>query len=73
MYKVYGKDWCAYCDRAKKLLEEKKLNYEYYNIEQDPESYKYAMENSNGQRTVPIIFEGNELIGGFDQLRTRLR
>lgn len=73
MYKVYGKDSCVYCEQAKRLLRDKHLDFEYFNIQQDPEAYKYAMENSNGQKTVPIIFEETELIGGFDQLRTRLK
>lgn len=73
MYKVYGKNWCVYCDRAKRLLEEKKLPFEYYNIEADIDAYDYAMANSNGQKSVPIIFHEGALVGGFDNLRDHLK
>ena len=73
MYKIYGKNVCVYCTRAKKLLNDKNLEYEYFDIEQNSEAYIYARENSNGQETMPIIFKDNKLIGGFDQLRSILK
>lgn len=74
MYKVYGKEWCVYCDRAKKLLEDNRLDYVYYNIEKDTEAHAWATENSGGQKSVPIIFDDDDkLVGGFDQLRELLK
>lgn len=73
MYHVYGKKWCVYCERAKALLEEKKLNYEFHNVEEDPEAMKYFTENGRGMKTVPAIFEDENLVGGFDNLRARLK
>lgn len=73
MYKVYGKNWCAYCDRAKKLLDEKKIPYEFYNVEENAEAYSYMIENGRGMKTVPVIFENENLIGGFDNLRERIK
>jgi glutaredoxin len=74
MYKIYGKDWCVYCDRAKVLLNSRGLPYVYYDIEKDEEVRNMALEKSGGQKTVPIIFDTNDNhVGGFDQLRTSLK
>lgn len=73
MYRVYGKNWCVYCDRAKRLLTESDLPFDYVDIEADKEEYDYALANSNGRKTVPIIFKNGDLIGGFDELRSHLK
>jgi glutaredoxin len=74
MYKVYGKDWCVYCDRAKVLLKSKNLDFVYYDIEKDDGAKIMALEKSGGQKTVPIIFHNDDnYIGGFDQLRQALK
>lgn len=74
MYKVYGKDWCVYCDSAKTLLKKKNLDFVYYDIEKNEDARTWAKEHSGGQTSVPIIFDedGNH-IGGFDQLRELLK
>ena len=73
MYTVYGKKWCVYCERSKKLLEEKKIPYEFYDIEENQEAYDWMMENNRGMKTVPVIFEDDNLIGGFDNLRDKIK
>jgi glutaredoxin len=73
MYKVYGKEWCVYCDRAKTLLKSKNLDYVYYDIEKDDDARNWSLERSEGQKTVPIIFNNDNYIGGFDQLREILK
>lgn len=74
MYRVYGKEWCVYCDRAKTLLKSKNLDYVYHDIEKDDEARNWSLEKSKGQKTVPIIFYGEDNhIGGFEELRNRLK
>lgn len=74
MYKVYGKAWCVYCDRAKTLLKSKSLDFVYYDIEKDEQFREWAQERSGGQTSVPIIFDGDDNhIGGFEELRNRLK
>jgi|TARA_R110000868_G_scaffold348788_2_gene609963 glutaredoxin len=74
MYKVYGKAWCVYCDRAKTLLKNKGLEFIYFDIEKDDQFRKWAQERSGGQTSVPIIFDGDDNhIGGFEELRNRLK
>jgi glutaredoxin len=74
MYKVYGKEWCIYCDRAKKLLESKNISYTYFDIVKDDDARHWSLERAGGRRTVPIIFDENDnCIGGFDELREVLK
>lgn len=74
MYKVYGKEWCVYCERAKKLLESKNIQYTYFDIIKDDDAREWSLSRAGGQRTVPIIFDSNDNhVGGFDQLRELLK
>lgn len=76
MYIVYGKDNCPYCVAAVELLNSMGVAYEYKNaieyIELEPlKTYKEAgrlKTNNTGSITVPIIFENNFYIGGYDEL-----
>lgn len=66
---IYGKDWCVYCNRAKQLLEEKNIEYEYINIEEDEKLLAKMKEISNNASTVPQIVLDETFVGGFDNLR----
>lgn len=75
MIRIYSKDNCQYCDMAIKLLSIKKIPFaikklnEDFTLEDIP-----LMESECGHplRTFPIIFKGDEFIGGFDQLKSKL-
>ena len=80
MYKVFTKDSCIYCDKAKALL--KKLNIPF-------EEYKLALNMTGGDgeytvtidqmfemigkqvRSMPQIMEDDKLIGGYTDLREK--
>ena len=71
MYKeilIYSSYNCSYCDRAKKLLDEKKINYKEINIQENPAEREVMLKKSNGRRTVPQIFINDIHIGGFQEL-----
>lgn len=81
MFEIYSKPGCTYCVKAKNLLES--LNIEYVehilDVGQEKEegvSY-YTVPQLHakvpGARTVPQIFEGSNLIGGFDALELYLK
>ena len=53
---IYSSYNCGYCDRAKKLLEEKNISYREINIQDDPTEREVMLEKANGRRTVPQIF-----------------
>ena len=67
MLTVYSKNNCPYCVRAKALLESKQVDYKEINIEEDPESRQFLLDQ--GLRSVPQIFNGDTLIpGGYQGL-----
>ena len=68
---VWSKDNCPFCEQAKGLLkikgiefEEKKVGHGY--------TKEDLLEAVPTARTVPQIFLGEELIGGFTELKKRL-
>ena len=64
---VYSKDWCPFCDRAKALLDARKLDYVVIDVTEDPALEAEMRERAN-RRTVPQIFIDGEHIGGYDDL-----
>ena len=66
--KVYTKDYCPYCDRAKNLLKNKGLAFEVIDVENDEKLFE-ELKAKTGLRTVPQIFVGDQLICGFTDLK----
>ena len=71
---VYGAKWCGFCRRAKKLLEDKEVKFVYYDVESIGNFSKGDVQKilsplTSNHTTIPIIFNNNEFIGGFDQLK----
>lgn len=64
---VYSTDYCPYCVRAKSLLQQKAIPFEEINLQGNVEELN-ALKARTGMRTVPQIFIGDELIGGFTDL-----
>ena len=64
---IYTTAVCPYCNNAKRLLAEKRLDYTEVRVDTDPEKMKKMIELS-GRRTVPQIFINGKPIGGFDDL-----
>lgn len=64
---IYSKDYCSYCIFAKNLLDSANISYEEIDITRKPENI-YELMKKSGMRTVPQIFIGEELIGGYDEL-----
>src|ERR1051326_6358441 len=56
--KVYGATWCPDCRRAKKFLTEQRLEFEWHDIEAEPEGVSVVEQRNNGNHTIPtIIFD----------------
>jgi glutaredoxin 3 len=80
MLKVYSKNNCPFCDKAKHLLETKGISYSEVKIDQDAEAREWLM--AQGHRTVPQLYLGESLLveGGYqglsklsdEELRARL-
>jgi len=65
---VWSKDNCTFCDQAKALLEQRNIAYEERKIGHGY-SREELLEAVPAARTVPQIFENNNHIGGFTELR----
>lgn len=68
---VYSKDYCPYCDMAKKLLEEKNESYKEININhvENPEEVLKEISNITKSKTFPQIVLNGKYIGGYTDLR----
>jgi glutaredoxin 3 len=64
---VYSKKNCAYCVRAKALLDRKGVAYEEIDAEGNDALRTWLAETS-GQKTVPQIFVDGRPLGGFSDI-----
>lgn len=64
---IYSAEWCGPCVYAKKLLNEKNIQYKEIDIEKNDIS-REDLEKMTGGSTVPQIIINDKCIGGFDQL-----
>ena len=65
---IYTKSWCPYCSAAKKLLNEKGVEFTEIDIEKKPEARPEMIQKAKGRSTVPQIFIGEKHVGGCDDL-----
>lgn len=65
---VYSSGFCPYCQWAKKLLNEKKADFEEIRIDQVEGAQDEMLQKSNGQMTVPQIFIGDTHVGGYTDM-----
>lgn len=66
--KVYTMNYCPYCVRAKALLTQRGLSFEEVMVQEDDEATWESLEKRSGMKTMPQIFHGDRLIGGYTQL-----
>jgi len=70
---VFSKSWCPYCKASKALLTE--LGAKFYTIEldqvDDGAAIQDALEQINGQRSVPNIYIKKQHIGGNSDLQAK--
>jgi glutaredoxin len=69
---IWSKYHCPYCDQAKALLTSKGIQFEEKKIG-DGYTKEELLEAVPTARTVPQIFLDGELIGGFNELKTKLK
>tara|TARA_B100000029_G_scaffold8636_1_gene9166 strand:+ start:1486 stop:1743 length:258 start_codon:yes stop_codon:yes gene_type:complete len=66
---IYTGDLCIHCDWAIDLLNRKNIKFTEYNIANDSEKREEMLRKSNGVRTVPQIFIGEQHVGGNRELQ----
>ena len=65
---IYGTQTCVFCERAKTLLRLRGYEFVYHDLTNDPDRQAEFTARTHGARTVPQIFVGATLIGGFTAL-----
>lgn len=73
MITIFGQQNCGYCREAKALCERNDLQYNYVDIIEQNVSFA-DLEQMLGKKvkTVPQIFNGQEYIGGYKELKERV-
>ena len=63
------RDRCNFCEAAKRLLARNNATFKEINIATQDGLRDEMIKKSNGRRTVPQIFIGDQHIGGYEELR----
>lgn len=65
---VYSSMLCGYCYRAKKLLEQKGVEFTEIDVMVNPSRRAEMVKRTGGRNSVPQIFIDGRHIGGCDDL-----
>lgn len=65
---VYTMEYCPYCERAKALLKRRGIAFKETLVPNDDDAQWDALFKKSGMRTMPQIFNGESLVGGYQQL-----
>ncbi len=65
---VYTMNNCPFCEASKKLLKSRGVEFEEKKVGEDDDAEWERLLKLSGLRTMPQIFNGDNLIGGFDSL-----
>jgi len=65
---IYTREFCPYCSRALKLLKQKNADMVEIKAGHDAKKKQEMIQRSNGGRTFPQIFVGDQHIGGCDEM-----
>ncbi|MEQ8402449.1 MAG: glutaredoxin 3 [Roseitalea porphyridii] len=65
---IYSSMLCGFCYRAKKLLEQKGVDFTDIDVLVSPKRRAEMVERSGGRTSVPQIFIDDRHIGGCDEL-----
>lgn len=72
MYTIYSKDSCQQCDAAKLICTMKGVEFEVKKLDKDF-SREELLSLAPNTRSFPVVFKGEELIGGLEQLKNNLK
>jgi len=65
---IYTSPICGFCQAAKRLLNEKGVEFSELDVLRDADRKAEMIKRANGRRTVPQIFIGETHVGGYDDL-----
>ena len=64
---VYTKKNCPYCEAAKRLLTGKGVDFQEISTDNN-DKLREEISKKSGQQTVPQIFVGERLLGGYQDI-----
>jgi glutaredoxin 3 len=65
---IYTTKICPYCDRAKRLLQQKGIIYQEIDVSEDMALRDAMTKRAGGRTSVPQIFIDGHHVGGSDDL-----
>ena len=65
---VYTMANCPYCTAAKNLLKQRGIPFEEVFVPWDDDAQWVALYKKSGMKTMPQIFFGEKLVGGYSDL-----
>ena len=69
MFEIYGTSNCTFCDMAKKLLTVHDKEFTYIDVAENGDVTAAFFEKFPNESSVPQIMEGDNHIGGYNELR----
>ena len=74
---IYGKEMCEYCDKAKEICRQYEIEFEYHSVDDRfsgearlAELKERLLSEGKSIKTVPVIWDRNHWIGGYNELMT---
>ena len=67
--KIYTKDNCIWCDRAKGLLNAHSIDFNEVDLSDNEERQNFYKKVGNNVKTVPQIYIDDKRIGGYPHLK----
>lgn len=68
---VYTKNGCPQCDMTKVVLNGEGIEFEAFNVEEDPKAYDYVVNTLNLRQMPVVVVEGQEPFTGFQPDRLK--
>lgn len=65
---IYTMEYCPYCIKAKQLLKQRGIPFQETLVPDDDDDQWQALYEKSKMRTMPQIFFGDQLIGGYTEL-----
>jgi glutaredoxin len=60
--KVFGADWCPMTNHTREHLDELGVDYEYIDVEKDPEASAWVKEQNGGKEKKPTLLIDGEVL-----------
>jgi len=67
---IFGRNTCPYCRKAKKLLIDSDIDFDY--IELTSSKLSDELMKYTGMNSIPVIFFEDNLVGGYTELENAL-